>query len=408
MKDGGPAGAPRLPRSVAAAGRAPTVAEWASTRRSYPDNLKVLLIAAIIALHGVLGYVGTDQLWSYGDVQEVTLAPATEVLLFLVAGPFAVFMIPLLFLVAGLMTPPSLERKGPGRFARDRLLRLGVPFLVYVLVLQPSLMYSLYHPLGAAPGSYREEFLDDENRLDTGPLWFVGVLLVFSLGYAVWRRVRGTRPVVDPPAITVVHLLVVVAAVTPLSFLVRLVYPFGSESGFSDLNVWEWPACLALFLLGASASSRGWLDGVPDRLRRQGRWVTLGTVVVMAGLVASVAVGGALDVEGGQLWGGWHWPALAFAGVEAVLAVFGSVWLLAEAQSHLDRRFRWAGPAVSRSAYAAFMLQGFVLIGLAVALRAVPLPAEVKALLVAGGGVFGSFALAWLLVTRVRAAARVL
>jgi hypothetical protein len=33
-----------------------------------------------------------------------------------VTGPFALFMIALLFLVAGLLTRPSLERKGPGRF----------------------------------------------------------------------------------------------------------------------------------------------------------------------------------------------------------------------------------------------------------------------------------------------------
>jgi hypothetical protein len=34
----------------------------------------------------------------------------------------------MLFLVAGLLTPTSLERKGPGPYARDRLMRLGVPF----------------------------------------------------------------------------------------------------------------------------------------------------------------------------------------------------------------------------------------------------------------------------------------
>lgn len=41
-----------------------------------------------------------------------------------------------------------------------------------------------------------------------------------------------------------------------------------------------------------------------------------------------------------------------------------------------------------------------MLIGLAMALRPVELPAEIKALTVAGAGVVGSFALAWLLVTR--------
>ena len=54
------------------------------------------------------------------------------------------------------------------------------------------------------------------------------------------------------------------------------------------------------------------------------------------------------------------------------------------------------------------MVQGIVLIGLAVALRPIPLIAEVKALVVACGGVAGSFALAWLLISRIPGIARVL
>jgi len=48
------------------------------------------------------------------------------------------------------------------------------------------------------------------------------------------------------------------------------------------------------------------------------------------------------------------------------------------------------------------------LLGLAVLLRPVQVPAEVKALIVAAGGVAGSFALAWLLIRRVPGVARIL
>jgi hypothetical protein len=54
------------------------------------------------------------------------------------------------------------------------------------------------------------------------------------------------------------------------------------------------------------------------------------------------------------------------------------------------------------------MLQGLILIGLAIALRPLPLPAEVKAVIVAAGGVVGSFALAWLLISKVPGVRRVL
>jgi Acyltransferase family len=386
---------------------------WARNRQRYLDNLKVILIAMIIAIHGVLGYVGFDQLWSYADVQEVTLAPVTELILFTVIGPFALFMIALLFLVAGMLTRPSLERKGPGRFAADRLLRLGVPFAVFTFGLWPLLMYALYHPLGAAPGSYWEEFVDESGNLDTGPLWFVGVLLIFSLGYAAWvglaRRtfaVAGSarQAAASPLAhdVTTLRLLLVAGIVAATTFLVRLVFPFGSES-FTDLNVWEWPACIALFALGIAASRQRWLTLVPDRLRRQCRLITLTAAAAMAALGFLAAQLGVLE----QLIGGWNWPALAFAAIESLLTVLGSVWLLGAAQRHLGRRLP-LGPKLARSSYAAFMVQGIILIGLALALRPIPIVAEVKALVVAGGGVAGSFVLAWLLISRVPGIARVL
>jgi hypothetical protein len=394
--------APGSPRRPVAVGSAVPADQGASTRLPYLDNLKVIIIAAIIAIHGVLGYVGVDQYWSYADVQEVTLWPVTEIALLVPVVPFALFMIPLLFLVAGLLTGPSLRRKGPGRFARDRLLRLGVPFAVVVLLLWPLLMYALYHPLGAAPGSYWAEFRGAEGNLDTGPLWFVGVLLIFSLGYAAAIRLRRRPPRRAAGELTVRHLVLLAALVATLSFLVRLVFPFASES-FTDLNLWEWPACLALFALGIAASRRGWLTAIPHRLRTRCRAATLVAACAMVALVAGAALLDAFNA----LLGGWNWWALAFAAVESTLSVGGSVWLLAVAQRRLDRQVRWT-PVLSRSAYGAFLVQGPVLIALAVALRPVPVPAEVKALLVAAGGVAGSFALAWLLISRVPRVARVL
>ena len=38
----------------------------------------------------------------------------------------------LLFLISGYFSPQSLDRKGPARFVRDRLIRLGIPLVVAV------------------------------------------------------------------------------------------------------------------------------------------------------------------------------------------------------------------------------------------------------------------------------------
>ena len=149
-------------------------------------------------------------------------------------------------------------------------------------------------------------------------------------------------------------------------------------------------------------SRQGWLDGVPDRLRRQCRVLTVVALVAMAALLLGAGLSD--RVEDGL--GGWNWLAVAFALIEAPLTVCGPVWLLGVARDRLDRRYR-GDALLNRTCYTAFIVQGFVLIGLAAALRQVSAPAEIKALLVAIGGVVGSFALAWLLV-QVPGARRVL
>lgn len=390
-------------RGLAPGGHGRSVEHWALQRQVYLDNLKVLLIAAIIALHAILGYAAID-LWPYASVREVTLWPPVETALLVVVGPFAFFMIALLFLVAGLLARPSLERKGTRAYVRDRLVRLGVPFAVYVLLVAPALSYALEHPLGLSTGSYWAEFLGKPPHLEMGPLWFVGVLLIFSLAYAGWAAVRqpsgaGGRP----HDLTASRLLLLAAAVAPASFLIRLAYPIGTDSLLSGLQFWEWPACIAAFGLGIAGSRHGWLEAVPDRLHRQCRAATLLAAAVIA---AFMIVAGARN-QFDDLLGGWHWPALLFPAIESILIVFGSVWLLAAAQQRLNRKPR-LGPAPSRSAYGAFMVQAPVLFGLALALRPIDVPAELKAIIVAGVGVAASFTLAWLLISRVPGVARIL
>lgn len=383
-----------------------------SGRARFADNLKTILIAAIIAGHAVIGYAASTDAWSYSDVREATLSPVVEAAVVpLLFG--AAFVIPLLFLLAGLLTRPSLERKGVGAYVRDRLLRLGVPFVVFALVLWPLLEYALFRWLGGAPGL--GEYLRAEGSLDTGVLWFVGVLLIFSLAYAGLIGAagvigaRGLRCSAEPRAeareIRTGHLLVLVVAVAVTTFLVRLVVPAESDNRFVDLNMWEWPACAAAFGLGIAAAPAGWLAAVPDRVRRQARTATLVTAAGAVGFVG-VSLAGGVSLE--SMTGGWRWPALAFAAGESALGIFGAVWLLGAAQRHLDRPLRWVSPAAARGAYGAFLLQGPVLVGLALALRPVPVPAEVKAVVVAVAGVAASFAIASFLIRRSRFLARIL
>ncbi len=361
-------------------------------RLAYLDNLKVGLIAGIIVAHGLNGYTDFGS-WPYRDVQEVTVTDVTETVFTIVLSFGALFLMGLFFLISGLLTPGSLDRKGVRRFVSDRLLRLGIPFAVFTLVLWPLLMYAVREPV-LHEGSYWYWFLNGDPFLDNGPMWFIGVLLAYSLGYAAWRVMRPADPADREPLRerTLVGVGVGVAATT---FLVRLWFPANTGQVLNP-HLWMWPQCLGLFALGVASARRGWLMPVTDRLRRRCGAVALITAAAVPVLILTADP---LGLDEHDYMGGFGWPAAATAIAEGAMAVSACVWVLGFAQRRLDRQGA-LGRALARSAYGAFLMQAPVLLGLALAMRPFDLPAEVKALVVAGVGVVASFALAYPLVTR--------
>jgi hypothetical protein len=371
-------------------------------RLAYLDVLKVGLVATIVAGHAVIGYTTGD--WTYQDVQETRIAPALETVFTFLMVPAVLFAMGLFFLLAGLLTPGSLDRKGPRRFAGDRLLRLGLPWAAFALVLWPLTVAAMHRAVGTPLSSSWADLT--EPPLDTGPLWFLLVLLLYSLGYAAWaqRRLRdqrapGRRTGTSPGRLRGRHLAAIAVGIATASFVLRLRFPLGSAQ-VANLKPWQWPQYVAMFGLGIVSARRGWLAPVPDRLRRGCGLAALAATLSFPLLVlVATAVGLPADLE--LFLGGWGWQAAVAAVAEGVLAVSASLWLLGLAQRHAGRRGRLAH-ALARSAYGAFVVQGPVLIGLALALRPLAVPAEIKALAVAAAGVAGCFALAWLVVTRTR------
>jgi hypothetical protein len=362
-------------------------------RLVYLDNLKTILIAGIIAAHAVMGYADFGS-WTYQDVQEATLSPVIETIFVVaVASLGGLFLMALFFLISGLLTQDSLSRKGPSRFVSDRLWRLGLPFAIYTLLAWPLLEYALHEPL-LHERSYWQSFLDTDPVLDNGPMWFVGVLFLYSLGLVVWRRLM---PPPDSPngELQGRHLILISLAIGVSTFFVRIALPADSGQPLNS-HVWAWPEYLAMFGLGVVAARRGWLRPVPDALARR---CGIATVVAVLCTAAAILSAEPLGFTEDAFAGGWQLPALFAAATEGVLAVFAPIWVLAFARRHLNGTGH-VRSAMARSSYLAFMLQGPVLVGLALALRPTELSGDVKALLVATLGIVGSFCLAWPLVTR--------
>ena len=48
------------------------------SRVAYLDNLKLLMVAVIIAAHGALAYSTLESAWPYQDIQEVQLGAVSD------------------------------------------------------------------------------------------------------------------------------------------------------------------------------------------------------------------------------------------------------------------------------------------------------------------------------------------
>ena len=360
------------------------------------DNLKSLLVAWIIVNHAVVGYTAIGG-WPYDEVNETTLPPSVEYVLTVVLGPTALFVIGTFFFLAGLFAPVELSHHGRSHFVQTRIVRLGVPWLTFMLLIWPFFMWLAYRSAGYDL-TFWQAFRGRQPFLDSGPLWFVQILMYVSIGYALWNWLGWGRRF-EPSTIRGTHLIVVAAGIAATSFVVRLWAPARSQQ-ILDLHVWQLPQCVGMFCLGALLSGHGWARHVPSNIARRCA-ITVAITLVVAEAVAWGAGVKDFSREGGPFLGGWHWQALVLAMVEATLVVAGSILLVAVAQRSLTSTSPLSA-ATARGAYAAYILQVPMLLTLAIAARPLPLPATAKALLVGGLAVAASFGLGWLLAARTR------
>jgi glucan biosynthesis protein C len=367
-----------------AGGAAAPAATPAAARLPWVDNLKVAVIAGVVVVHAAMAYL-IDADWYYMERTSSELWGALVGLPGLLGGVFALGP---LFLLGGVFAAASLARKGPGGFVHGRLLRLGVPLVLYVAVLNPLTNYLGDLPKDGRPRLWSYLAPGSEDH-DAGPLWFVAALLTFSLAYAAWRWWRpggsGSGAALRPR-----QLLLAAAVIAAGSFAVRLRWPFGSATVL-DLRWPEWSQGAVLFTLGVLWGERGWRGRVPQAWsRRCGQVAAAG--LATAGLL--VAVTDTADGDLDRLYGGWHWPSLAFTILEGAVAVALSLWLVAWFGRRWTRQGQLAKRA-GRGAYAAYLLHPPVLVLLSLAAWPLPLPPEAKFVLVAAAGVVAAFTVGW-------------
>jgi glucans biosynthesis protein C len=351
----------------------------------YLDNLKVLLVVGVIAVHTAIiyGVDGAFYLEDYDSMSDVSVGVLTA---FVAVG--FLFGLGAFFLISGRLSGPSLDRKGPGQFVRDRLIRLGIPVVLYILLVAPVMEYVKARDEGADEGfvSFAWGQLSDPAP---GPTWFLEALLAFSIAYALFRALRPSdRPVSRRP-LRGRQVIAVGVAIGVLSFATRLVVPYGEEHLHIQFALF--PQYAVLFGLGCAAGRRDWLETLTPQLRRRcGMAGLIGILALPVLLLAGDFTEGAAQRD--LYAGGWHWESAGAAVEEAILAATLPLFLVGWFREHWTGQ----GPLLKRmsdTAYGAFILHPPVIVGLALALHKVAMPAELKFALVLAGGVAASFGL---------------
>ena len=351
----------------------PNVSCLMAQRDLYLDRLRTVTTALVVLFHAAITY-GASGGWYYYEIKPST-APSSLVLTLFVATNQAYFM-GLFFLLAGYFTPGSLERKGYARFIADRFLRLGLPLLVFVLILGPltPALVTAAQGQGFWPTIV---WLWQHKQATNGPLWFAQALLLFSLGYCGWRAVLGcalTQSERMPKPVPAFRWWLVSAiGVATAALAIRQFVPVGQT--VFGLLFGYFSSYIFLFALGIAAWRYDWLRQLDWKNARP--WIATLAVAwpcLPAGLVIALKLCG-LGVS--SFAGGLTWPAILYALWEPFVA-WGLIaaWLLVF-RAHVNQPSAlWAW--LSRRAYAVYIIHAPVLVGIALAMRGWVAPALVK------------------------------
>jgi hypothetical protein len=277
------------------------------------------------------------------------------------------------FLLAGYYTPAALRAKGPWRYLRDRVQRLGVPLLVYGFVLGPI-------TIALAQTARGKPFIDtllalwQHGEFEKGPLWFAWALLIFAVGVVLWHALVKPRgePAAVRPFPSNGTLLAAALATGVAAFGLRLLWPVGREVW--GLQLGYFAGYVVLFAAGCVAAAPRWLEAWPAEQVRTWRRVAWFTVPV---LPVVVLLGGQWLGLQGRPEGGWSVPALVYALWEPLLA-WGVILGLLQRCRH---RFAVLGPfgqRLARRAFAIYVIHPPVVVAVTLAWRVVPAPALLK------------------------------
>jgi hypothetical protein len=357
-----------------------------TSRLFFIDHLRAALVILVVLHHVGLVYGAAEQSFYYME------PPFIYPLAFLVLLVFVLFnqswFMGALFLIAGYFTPGSFDRKGSGSFLKGRLLRLGIPIILFIFVLSPIASIGYWQMPAELTGITTPlTWQAYPYLIGLGPLWFVALLLIFSFGYAAWRmltRNRTSTPMSESSTPSYLGIGIFVLALALVSYLVRIIVPLGEPvSLFVDFlsfpTIAYLPQYLSFFVLGTVASRRNWFRTLPSSMGVVG----FVTAVVAGVLLFPLAFSGQMfsleftPAVFTNLTGNGHWQSAVYALWDSIFAVGMCLAAITFFRRFFSEEKR-LGTFLSQQSYAVYIIHIPIVVFIAVALKGIELTPLLK------------------------------
>lgn len=238
----------------------PQMSHTMDNRMYFLDNLRAFIVLLVIVFHVAIGYMDPPVQWWY--VNDTQHNPIFN--LFVMNTD--VFIMPMMFLIAGYFTVPVLQKKGISTFLREKFLRIVLPWIGGVLFLAPAITYMIWYSRTSTPPAYMSylfaNFFTDVS-FNHAHYWFLGNLAWFYLVAIIIYKVnpslfRKQAESSDPSAWS----FLLFGLVTAVGFFIPNLF-FHADAWLSKLYVISFQPtrffmCICYFVLGIYAWRNRW------------------------------------------------------------------------------------------------------------------------------------------------------
>ena len=331
--------------------------ESMSLKRSlYLDQIKAVVVALVIAIHVPIAF-SVDWFGVHIPVEQ-SIGPFFKGFFAWYSYAINSFIMPMMFLISGYFVPPSVYKKGVVRYLKVRLIRLGIPFSVGLLLINNA-SYLIGRLSPASP--LAELSWNDFPFNRVWVLWFLVVLFVFDLLYCGWVALRGERFNVDTSVptpgmrswlVTAVVLGIFEVVMTKQSNLwTALLRSPLNGLGAQGMHIFTYAF---LFFLGCKASFHRWFERLDAHLVV--KWFRLSVFIMLSFLGLSMALAFNANLAGNfaklALLGNFLYPFIAWGVLSYLILWF---------QRNEDRCGPWLATAGLNS-YGAYAIHSLVLV----------------------------------------------